>query len=213
METNRTDNYASTMSALALFILNNAPTACRQERELQSVVSDFTASRHSDTFYLDFRGPDDDCDASLQVGFDSWRSEYVKDETGVWVQMKLQVKVGWPSWGATEVGLASKRINLMYKVTDLAKAIDHEYGGLKVWRQIYTPEEVAKQDAEKEERRIRTALDNVIETHCKHMRVGSSREVGPVENVPNGRYEANLGDKKYYVQVHGNGLVYFTREC
>lgn len=207
---NRTDNFETTMQAIALFVLNNSPTACRQEALLQHVVNNGLVECR-DTLYLDFRGPDDDCDASLEVRFDFWHSEYVQDETGVWQQAKLQVKVGWPSWGNTNLPLATKRIQMMVKVAELAAKVQGEFGGLEVWKQVYTPEQVAQQEKDKEERRILTVMTRVVAAHAKHMRVRTNRIAGIVENIPNGRYEVRVDGKDYDARVYGNGCCDFTR--
>jgi hypothetical protein len=140
-------------------------------------------------------------EVDVEIGFENdWNHEEAEDGS-IWSSMSVKAGVNWASHGSASPDLALERLALMTEGAQLAKAIVDEFTG-KVWICRHTAEEVARNRAEQDARVIRIAVEKVVGSVLKGMRVGNTRFTATMPpGVPRGTYDVVVQGRRFRADV------------
>jgi hypothetical protein len=170
----------------------------------------------SDMRSIDLQLQNDDTSVDLYVR-DGRRYEWepedlVTDDAGnVFCPASIEIRLNYPSHGQTDIATLGRRIELLNGAYELAKHLQDEFGNVTYYRLFRTKEEIDAANKDKEDRRIREIVRRQVDAQ-KGMRVGSIREVGVEQSIPDGIYYHTDAHKVFRIEVANNGsLATITR--
>lgn len=213
------NNYDATLTALAAFLVANAPRGA--DRDLIRLQDQIGRGEVPDYMHLEFK-PAQDVGCTLYVRVESPEGKYdrarIMDEAGNrWYAYAVKCEVSWCSWGSGDVVTTQRRLACMTEVTRLACEVERVFSTV-FHRLDATADEIKAQEAKYAKDRAVSEIKSLVISHAKGMKVGDTKSVGirpefDLTGVGEVQVERKEGGRtfKYSASPECAGLVYFMR--
>jgi hypothetical protein len=211
------NNYDATLTALAAFLVANAPRGA--DRDLIRLQDQLGRGEAPDYMHLEFK-PAQDVGCTLYVRVESPEGKYdrnrIMDEAGNrWYAYAVKCEVSWASWGSGDVLTTQRRLACMTEVTRLACEVERVFSAV-FHRLDATAAEIAEQEAKYKKQAAEQEVKRLA--HAKGMKVGETKSVGIDSKFDlKGLGEVQVERKesgrtfKYSASAECPNLVYFMR--
>lgn len=211
------NNYTAMLKDLARYLVNNAPAGAEREiNRLRTLLADDETTNY---FALEFR-PTPDTGAQLYVNLRGRDGDYgnTRDEDAegnLWYVYTVQCSVSWASWGSDTVDVCQRRLAVMTQMVRFAADIEREFSG-EFYELSQTKAQRDQREIENASRANLAAVEALVLSHVKGMKVGQSKSVGCTSNiVPWGTLEVRRSEGgrtfKYQASLECANLVTIQR--
>jgi len=211
------NNYTAMLKDLARYLVNFAPAGA--DREINRLHELLATGETTNYFALEFR-PTQDTGAQLSVNLRGRDGDYgntrVEDAEGnLWYVYTVQCNVSWSSWGSDTVDVCQRRLAVMTQTVRFAADIEREFSG-EFYELFQTKAELDQQKIKNASRANLSAVEALVLSHVKGMKVGQSKSVGCTDSIkPWGTLEVRRleGGRifKYQASLECANLVFIER--
>jgi len=178
------NNYLAMLKDLARYLVNNAPAGA--EREINRLHALLATGETTNYFALEFRSTQD-TGANLYVDLLGRGGEYgntrVEDAEGnLWYVYTVQCSVSWASWGSDTVDVCQRMLAVMTQTVRFASDIEREFSG-EFYELSQTKAQRDQRENEYASRANLSAVEALVLSHVKGMKVGQSKSVGCTDSI------------------------------
>jgi len=178
------NNYTAMLKDLARYLVNFAPAGA--EREINRLYALQATIDPTNYFALEFR-PTQDTGAQLYVNLRGRDGDYgstrVEDAEGnLWYVYTVQCSVSWATWGSDTVDVCQRRLAVMTQVVRFASDIEREFSG-EFYELFQTKAQCDQRKNEYASRANLSAVEALVLSHVKGMKVGQSKSVGCTDSI------------------------------